>query len=103
MRNGAGKTTAVECLEGLRRRDGGQVRILGLDPRADGHRLHRRIGVQLQETQLPEKLKVREALRLYASFYPRPRAGHNGGVRGNRGSAGGALVPVGPGVGRTMR
>jgi len=70
--NGAGKTTAVECMEGLRRRDSGQVRILGLDPRTDGHRLHQRIGVQLQETQLPEKLKVREALALYASFYPDP-------------------------------
>jgi ABC-2 type transport system ATP-binding protein len=70
--NGAGKTTAVECMEGLRQRDGGQVRILGLDPKTDGHRLHRRIGVQLQETQLQEKLKVREALELYASFYPHP-------------------------------
>jgi ABC-2 type transport system ATP-binding protein len=70
--NGAGKTTAVECMEGLRRRDGGQVRILGLDPKNDGHRLHQRIGVQLQETQLQDKLKVREALELYASFYPHP-------------------------------
>jgi len=70
--NGAGKTTAVECLEGLRRRDAGQVRILGLDPKTDGHRLHQRIGVQLQETQLQDKLKVREALELYASFYPDP-------------------------------
>ena len=70
--NGAGKTTSVECLEGLRRRDGGEVRILGLDPGNDGHRLHQRIGVQLQETQLQEKLKVREALELYASFYPDP-------------------------------
>ena len=70
--NGAGKTTAVECLEGLRKRDNGEVRILGLDPRTDGHRLHQRIGVQLQETQLQEKLKVREALELYASFYPNP-------------------------------
>jgi ABC-2 type transport system ATP-binding protein len=70
--NGAGKTTAVECLEGLRKRDGGEVRILGLDPRTDAHRLHQRIGVQLQETQLPEKLKVGEALELYASFYPDP-------------------------------
>jgi ABC-2 type transport system ATP-binding protein len=70
--NGAGKTTAVECMEGLRRRDAGQVRILGLDPKADGHRLHQRIGVQLQETQLQDKLKVREALELYASFYPHP-------------------------------
>jgi DNA-binding CsgD family transcriptional regulator len=68
--NGAGKTTAVECLEGLRRRDGGEVRILGLDPETHGHRLHQRIGVQLQETQLQDKLKVREALELYASFYP---------------------------------
>jgi len=57
--NGAGKTTAVECIEGLRRRDSGQVRILGLDPRTDGHRLHQRIGVQLQETQLPELLDQR--------------------------------------------
>ena len=70
--NGAGKTTAVECMEGLRQRDSGQVRILGMDPRADGHRLHQRIGVQLQETQLQDKLKVREALELYASFYPHP-------------------------------
>jgi ABC-2 type transport system ATP-binding protein len=70
--NGAGKTTAVECLEGLRRRDAGQVRVLGLDPGSDGHRLHQRIGVQLQETQLPDKLRVSEALELYASFYPHP-------------------------------
>jgi ABC-2 type transport system ATP-binding protein len=59
-------------MEGLRRRDGGQLRILGLDPRTEARRLHQRIGVQLQETQLPDKLKVREALELYASFYPNP-------------------------------
>ncbi|HJY73416.1 MAG TPA: ABC transporter ATP-binding protein [Streptosporangiaceae bacterium] len=70
--NGAGKTTAVECLEGLRWRDAGQVRILGLDPKTDGRRLHQRLGVQLQETQLQDKIKVREALELYASFYPHP-------------------------------
>src|SRR6516165_1836306 len=70
--NGAGKTTAVECLEGLRQRDAGQVRILGLGPKADGHRLHQRIGVQLQETRLQDRIKVREALELYASFYPDP-------------------------------
>jgi ABC-2 type transport system ATP-binding protein len=70
--NGAGKTTAVECMEGLRQPDAGEVRILGLDPRTDGHRLHQRIGVQLQETRLQDKLKVREALELYASFYPHP-------------------------------
>jgi ABC-2 type transport system ATP-binding protein len=70
--NGAGKTTAVECLEGLRRRDAGEVRILGLDPKTSAYRLHQRIGVQLQETQLQDKLRVREALELYASFYPDP-------------------------------
>ena len=70
--NGAGKTTAIECLEGLRKRDEGQVRILGLDPKTDGRRVHQRIGVQLQETQLQDRLKVREALELYASFYPDP-------------------------------
>ncbi|HXO24480.1 MAG TPA: ABC transporter ATP-binding protein, partial [Streptosporangiaceae bacterium] len=47
-------------------------RILGLDPKTDGHRLHQRIGVQLQETRLQDRLKVREALELYASFYPDP-------------------------------
>src|SRR6202167_2022978 len=70
--NGAGKTTAVECMEGLRRRDGGEVRVLGLDPRTDGRRLHQRIGVQLQPTPPQDKLPVREALELYASFYPDP-------------------------------
>ena len=53
--NGAGKTTAVECMEGLRRRDGGEVRILGLDPLTDRNRLHQRIGVQMQESQLQEE------------------------------------------------
>jgi ABC-2 type transport system ATP-binding protein len=67
--NGAGKTTAVECVEGLRRPDSGSVRVLGLDPQADGHRLRQRIGVQLQQTQLPDQIKVREALELFASFY----------------------------------
>jgi ABC-2 type transport system ATP-binding protein len=70
--NGAGKTTAVECMEGLRQRDGGRVRVLGLDPKTQGHKLHLRIGVQLQESQLQDKLKVREALDMYASFYPHP-------------------------------
>ncbi len=70
--NGAGKTTAVECLEGLRSRDGGTVRVLGFDPAHDRRRLHQRIGVQLQESQLPDRIKVSEALRLYASLYPHP-------------------------------
>ena len=70
--NGAGKTTAVECLEGLRQRDHGKVQVLGLDPRTARHQLHQRIGVQLQDTQLPDKLRVGEALDMYASFYPHP-------------------------------
>ena len=70
--NGAGKTTAVECMEGLRERDGGTVTVLGLDPGRARRRLHQRIGVQLQESQLPDKIKVSEALALYASFHPRP-------------------------------
>jgi len=69
--NGAGKTTTVECLEGLRRPDGGTVRVLGLDPWKDGRALRLRIGVQLQESALPDRLKVWEALDLFASFYPR--------------------------------
>ncbi len=71
--NGAGKTTAVECVEGLRRADSGTIRVLGLDPVADGRRLRELVGVQLQQTQLPENIKVWEALDLYASFYERPR------------------------------
>jgi len=64
--NGAGKTTTVECLQGLRRRDRGQVRVLGLDPERDGDRLRRRIGAQLQSSALPDRLRVGEALWLFA-------------------------------------
>ncbi|MFF5991399.1 ABC transporter ATP-binding protein [Prauserella flavalba] len=70
--NGAGKTTTVECIEGLRRPDGGTVSVLGLDPRRDTAELRQRLGVQLQESELPERMKVREALDLYASFYRDP-------------------------------
>jgi ABC-2 type transport system ATP-binding protein len=70
--NGAGKTTAVECMAGLRRPDSGSIRVLGLDPQADGQALSERVGVQLQETHLQDKIKVWEALDLYASFYRRP-------------------------------
>jgi ABC-2 type transport system ATP-binding protein len=64
--NGAGKTTTVECLQGLRRRGRGQVRVLGLDPERDGDRLRRRIGAQLQSSALPDRLRVGEALWLFA-------------------------------------
>jgi ABC-2 type transport system ATP-binding protein len=70
--NGAGKTTTVECLAGLRVPDGGGVSVLGLDPRRDASPLRQRLGVQLQESQLPDRLRVAEALELYASFYPQP-------------------------------
>lgn len=71
-RNGAGKTTTVEIVGGLRDADAGQVRVLGLDPRRDARRLHERVGLQLQESELPPRITVREALDLYASFYEDP-------------------------------
>ncbi|MEV4620167.1 ABC transporter ATP-binding protein [Asanoa sp. NPDC049573] len=70
--NGAGKTTTVECVEGLRRADGGTIRVLGLDPVRDRAALTQRLGVQLQDAQLPERLRVGEALDLYRSFYDQP-------------------------------
>ncbi|MER6713310.1 ABC transporter ATP-binding protein [Streptomyces sp. NPDC000877] len=70
--NGAGKTTIVECVEGLRVPDSGRVRVTGLDPLADHERVARVLGAQLQESRLQPKLTVREALELYAAFYPRP-------------------------------
>jgi ABC-2 type transport system ATP-binding protein len=71
-RNGAGKTTTVECLVGLRTPDRGRIRVLGRDPRRGHAELTRRVGVQLQDSQLPERLRVGEAMRLYQSFYPDP-------------------------------
>jgi ABC-2 type transport system ATP-binding protein len=70
--NGAGKTTTVETITGLREPDSGSISILGLDPRRDRDRLRALVGVQLQESGQPEKLKVGEALDLYASFYRDP-------------------------------
>ncbi len=67
--NGAGKTTTIECIEGLRQPDGGVITLLGMDPQKDGYQLHQRIGAQLQEAGLPDRLKVGEAMRLFASFY----------------------------------
>lgn len=70
--NGAGKTTTVECIEGLRTPDGGAVTVLGLDPQRARAELRQRVGAQLQESALPEKMKVWEALDLYSSFYRTP-------------------------------
>src|SRR5215475_9985625 len=70
--NGAGKTTTVECVEGLRIPDKGAVTVLGLDPQRDGNALRQRVGAQLQQSALPEKTKVWEALDLYSSFYRKP-------------------------------
>ncbi|MGB9774020.1 MAG: ATP-binding cassette domain-containing protein, partial [Bacteroidota bacterium] len=69
--NGAGKTTTIECIEGLRHPDSGQVCVLGLDPYRDGYALRLRIGIQLQESVLQDRIKVWEALDLFAAFYPR--------------------------------
>ena len=70
--NGAGKTTTVECIEGLRGADRGEISVLGLDPRRDRAELTQRLGVQLQDSQLPDQLRVAEALKLYSSFYRAP-------------------------------
>jgi ABC-2 type transport system ATP-binding protein len=70
--NGAGKTTTVECVEGLRKPDRGTLSVLGLDPQRETAELRQRLGVQLQEGQLPDRLRVGEALDLYASFYRNP-------------------------------
>jgi ABC-2 type transport system ATP-binding protein len=70
--NGAGKTTTVECVEGLRAADSGTITVDGLHPRRDRDQIRRRVGVQSQESELPERMKVREALDLYSSFYPNP-------------------------------
>ncbi|OLF10106.1 multidrug ABC transporter ATP-binding protein [Actinophytocola xinjiangensis] len=68
--NGAGKTTTVECVEGLRTADAGTIRVCGLDP--GDVALRHRLGAQLQESQLQDKLTVREAMELYSSFYRHP-------------------------------
>ncbi len=67
--NGAGKTTTIEILEGLRQRDGGAVTVCGMDPGREQTALKQRIGAQLQATVLPDKIRVEEALALFASFY----------------------------------
>jgi ABC-2 type transport system ATP-binding protein len=70
--NGAGKTTTVECIEGLREPDRGEISVLGLEPLRDRAELTQRLGVQLQESRLPDQLRVAEALELFGSFYSGP-------------------------------
>ncbi len=70
--DGAGKTTTVECVEGLRERDGGDINVLGLDPHTERAEITERLGVQLQGGRLPDRMRVAEALSLYSSFYRDP-------------------------------
>lgn len=70
--NGAGKTTTIECIEGLRKPDSGTIRVLNLDPQADNKILRTRVGMQLQQSNLPDRMKVWEALDLYSAFYESP-------------------------------
>ncbi|AVT38477.1 ABC transporter ATP-binding protein [Plantactinospora sp. BB1] len=70
--NGAGKTTTVECVEGLRTPDAGSIRVCGIDPQRDTGELRQLLGAQLQESELPDKLTVGEAMRLFSSFYREP-------------------------------
>ncbi|GAA4902087.1 ABC-2 type transport system ATP-binding protein [Stackebrandtia albiflava] len=70
--NGAGKTTTVESIAGLRVPDEGRISVAGLDPVRQRRELRRILGVQLQESKLPERLRVAEAMELYGSFYPEP-------------------------------
>jgi ABC-2 type transport system ATP-binding protein len=72
--NGAGKTSTVEIMEGLRTADSGRVSVCGLDPQKNPRELKHQIGAALQSTSLPDKLRVIEALRLFASFYRRHRS-----------------------------
>jgi len=71
--NGAGKTTTVEILEGHRRRTGGEVQVLGIDPEHADRRWRARVGVVLQSSRVEQDLTVRECLELYAGYYPAPR------------------------------
>jgi ABC-2 type transport system ATP-binding protein len=72
--NGAGKTTTVEILEGYRKRDGGEVEVLGFDPQRSERSFRERIGVVLQSSELWSTLTPAETLRMFAGYYPRPRA-----------------------------
>src|SRR5947208_4543895 len=83
--NGAGKTTTVECISGLRRPDAGSVRVLGLDPQVDGGTLRSLVGSQLQDSALPDRLRVGEAIELFRD----PR------IQGSSAAVDGLLVAFG--------
>jgi ABC-2 type transport system ATP-binding protein len=70
--NGAGKTTTMECVEGIRKPDRGEISVLGLDPFRDVYKLQERIGVQLQQAHLQKRIKVWEAMHLWATLYKKP-------------------------------
>lgn len=70
--NGSGKTSTVECIEGLRKPDSGMIRVFGKDPWLHRGEVYKDMGVQLQETEYPSKIRVEEQCRLFASFYERP-------------------------------
>lgn len=70
--NGSGKTTTVECLEGLRRCSAGEITFLGQNPRRKRREIYQKVGVQLQDTEYPEKIKVKELCTLFSSFYENP-------------------------------
>jgi ABC-2 type transport system ATP-binding protein len=91
--NGAGKTTTVECLQGLRRPDSGVLRVLGYDPTTQADQLRPHIGSQLQDSALPDRLRVREAVELFATARARDAAEllERFGLTARRGSAFGSL------------
>jgi ABC-2 type transport system ATP-binding protein len=93
--NGAGKTTTVECAIGLRLPDAGSVRVLGLDPARDPDAVRQRVGVQLQSAVLPNRMKVKEAMAIFAVAYPRhadpARLLDEWGLAGQRSTAFGSL------------
>lgn len=70
--NGSGKTSTVECIEGLRKPDSGSIEVFGKDPWVHRREVYKKMGVQLQETEYPPKLRVEEQCRLFASFYEKP-------------------------------
>ncbi|BAS26357.1 ABC transporter ATP-binding protein [Limnochorda pilosa] len=69
--NGAGKTTTIECVEGLRRPDQGTIRVLGIDPHRDPYRLRPLVGMQLQQSEVPDLLRVHEVIGVFSALYPR--------------------------------